>query len=237
MRIALFDRNEYDDVDQYARYGRVSVHTRFNAAAAADADVVVVTHSRPPDRAGAVIVNMAAGDRRHLSHVRHARVIHAREWNRHDVASFAIGRILERRPGRVGIVGAGRIGGLVGRFLAARGVVVIYAHLGAVSMPPVDVLSLHFRGTDEGRRTAERLVLGQRAAFLVNTSRRTLVRDEILRRGLVSGRVVGAALDGGREFPDPRVAVTGHVAWRGPRSRRLRPLRVMACLRAISDGE
>ena len=243
IRIALFDRNDYDDVTAYGRFGKLSLHTRYNGANAADADIILTTFTRPPDIDG-VIVNMASSDQRHLSHIKRARVIQAGSWNKHDVARWVLDRIpptVPRRddvPPRVAVIGRGTIGKLVHRYLTYRGChSTMYPH-NVLELPPVDVITIHtlLEKPSMGDIYGERYFRNQNDAIFINSARRGIVSDHALKIAFQRGQLLAAHLDGGGDFSDRRVTVTSHVAWRGERSRRLRRWRVITLLERLTNA-
>lgn len=234
MKIAFFDRTEYDDLDAYRRFGELVLCTRFTAKKAQDADVIFCTYSRPPDT-GRVIVNMASTDRRHLSHITKSEIIQAPQWNAHAVAAWTLARIPDDPRLRVVVVGRGQIGMRVFRFLRSRGYPVMVVPHDAPRLPPVDVITLHVRLSPATRGWfGSRFFVTQRGALLINSARRDLVPDDALRTALRNGQVASAHLDGGPDFGDPRVIVTPHDAWKSDTSRRLRPRRVLDVLRGLA---
>lgn len=136
----------------------------------------------------------------------------------------------------IGLVGFGRIGRAVERYLRVFGakVIVTDPNIVASEIPPgvkmcdlasllgqADVVSLH-----ANRRPEEGLLIGAKelatmkpGSRLVNTARGYLVDEEALFESLSSGHLVGAALDvfqtepyGGRLAALPQVLCTPHVA-------------------------
>lgn len=238
LQISLFDRLPYDDLEAYGRFGKVRVHTRYNGKLAADADVIFTTYSRPPDIDG-LVVNLASTDDRHLGHLKRARILLLPPWNRHQVATWTITRVQEySKGGRVAILGRGQIGRLVFRFLRASGHdVELYSHHELGRLPPCDVISLHLRQTEDNRGCADPCLLRQNGTFLINSARRGLISDAAMLRAIESGRLRGAAIDGGKPFPHSAVVVTPHVAWQGSRSELLRPRRVLGVLEQLAEGK
>lgn len=235
LRISFFDWTDYDDHDVYSQFGVIKKHNRFNWASAADADVIFTTFSRPPDIPG-TIVNLASSDRRHLSHIVNAKIIQARPWNTHDVARWTLDRI-PADARRVAVVGRGAVGLLVARYLHSRGVTVFAVGHTVRAIPPVDVITLHtLLSPQTSGRFGSRLFVNQRGATLINSARPGLVPVGELANALRNGQLRVAHLDGGslNQGKTPGVIVTPHVAWRGSRSRVLRPFRVVQILRQLS---
>jgi glyoxylate reductase len=120
----------------------------------------------------------------------------------------------ELRGKRLGIVGLGAIGGLVGRRARAFGVEIAYANRSAADPALVaelgaerleldellassDFVSLHAPLTEETRGliSASRLALMKPEAILVNTARGPIVDEAALATALREGRLAAAALD------------------------------------------
>jgi glyoxylate reductase len=109
----------------------------------------------------------------------------------------------------LGIVGLGRIGAEVARLGRELGMRVVYTVPGgprassyewlplAELLECSDVVSLHCPLLPETRHLIgrEELRSMRRDAFLVNTARGPIVREEALVEGLVGGEIAGAALD------------------------------------------
>jgi glyoxylate reductase len=125
---------------------------------------------------------------------------------------FMLGR--ELRGKRLGIVGLGAIGALVGRRARAFGVEIAYANrraadpalvaeLGAERLELDELLasselvSLHtpLTAATRGLISAERLALMKPEAILVNTARGPIVDEAALAAALREGRIAAAALD------------------------------------------
>jgi D-3-phosphoglycerate dehydrogenase / 2-oxoglutarate reductase len=145
-----------------------------------------------------------------LALLRHtpAAVSHVRsgEWNRD---SFR-GRELYGKT--AGVVGYGRLGRIVARYLQAFGmeVLAVDPHVEAasadsgvrlVSLPQLlraaDVVTLHVNLCEETRRLlgAAELAALKRGAWLINTSRGEVLDEAALLDALRSGHLAGAALD------------------------------------------
>ncbi|GJM25504.1 MAG: hypothetical protein DHS20C16_19190 [Phycisphaerae bacterium] len=141
---------------------------------------------------------------------------------------------------RIGIIGMGRIGSLVGRICAAGlGMEVVYNDIRSIEIcefdaAPVsldellrlaDVVSLHvpLSSQTRGLIDADRLSQMQATALLINTSRGAVVDNRALAAALSESRIAGAALDVFEEEPlpeehplmtAPRTILTPHTAGR-----------------------
>lgn len=152
--------------------------------------------------------------------------------------SYDPNRFMPRRLSglTLGVVGYGRIGRAVAERAAGFGMTVIAttrserAHgIRAVPLDELlaasDLVSLHLPLSVHTRRLidADRLSRMRRTAYLVNTSRGSLVDPAALLSALDAGRLAGAALDVFDQEPPPpgdplvshpRVIATPHVAFR-----------------------
>lgn len=146
---------------------------------------------------------------------------------------------MELRGKTLGLVGAGRIGYEVARMAGAFGMRVVYYDVarnaaieesyGAVYMHTVedvlraaDIVSVHvpLLPTTQHLIDAERLALMKPAAYLVNTSRGSIVDEDALVTALRQGAIRGAALDVFEHEPAlaeglaglENVVITPHIA-------------------------
>lgn len=201
-------------------------------------------------------IDLAAAARRHV------RVLNTPKASTISVAELALGQILalarrtpqadaavksglwpkkefsdgvELKGKTLGIIGVGRIGGTLGRYASALGMVTIGADREAQPrgcfeglkiltldelLPRADFISVHTPGLDSraviGRREMDRMKDG---VFLVNCARGGLIDEDALLEALESGKVRGAALDVFSEEPlrslclarHPRVICTPHL--------------------------
>lgn len=110
----------------------------------------------------------------------------------------------------LGILGFGRLGGMVAEYGRAFGMQVLAHDPARREMPPwvervdsealyrrSDVLSIHASSTPRTRGLVDRqaLALMRPGAVLINTSRGDIVDEEALAEAIESGRLAGAALD------------------------------------------
>lgn len=141
----------------------------------------------------------------------------------------------------LGIVGFGRISRWVAGMMSGFGMnILVYdpycdeERARAMGVSPVsldvlcreaDIISLNAPLNDSTRHmiNEERIAMMKPGVLIVNTSRGPLIDEEALLRGLLSGKIAGAALDvfECEPFADdhpfrtlPNVVLTPHVAWR-----------------------
>jgi glycerate dehydrogenase len=178
----------------------------------------------------------------------HDSAIRAGEW-KEDWCFWKV-PLVELAGKTMGIVGFGRIGRRVGQIANAFGMEVIaydvqrsnepdYRPFRWVSLEELfsisDFVSLHCNQTEENKGfvNMELLKRMKPTAFLINTSRGGLVKEEDLARALEEGIIAGAALDVfpkeplDRESPlfgAPNLVMTPHLAWAtlGARKRLMR---------------
>lgn len=164
------------------------------------------------------------------------RDMRAGKWHR----QFWTIKGLELRDSTLGLVGAGRIGGIVATVMRAVGMKLLAydpylsdaraAELGITKTPDLesllrqsDVVSLHAPSTPETRHlmNAERLAQMKPGAILVNTARGALVDEVALVAALKSGHLSSAGLDVFEQEPvapdNPllqldNVVLTDHIA-------------------------
>lgn len=139
----------------------------------------------------------------------------------------------------LGVVGLGRIGLVVARLaMLGLGMKIVYASANRKEdletelearflslselLPVADFVSLHVPLTMETERllTGEKIALMRKTAYLINTSRGSVVDEAALVAALKEGAIAGAALDvfedESRPHPDlwssPNVILTPHIA-------------------------
>jgi glyoxylate reductase len=125
------------------------------------------------------------------------RVIRAGKWNRWSF-EFMLGAGLTGK--QLGIIGRGRIGRAVAAKAPAFGMTSVFAkHDMSLDQLLVtsDVISIHTPGGPDTRHVINRKTLARmkRSAFLVNTSRGSVVDEEALIWALNERLIAGAALD------------------------------------------
>jgi D-3-phosphoglycerate dehydrogenase len=155
--------------------------------------------------------------------------------NGHWNASAHAGQLSRLSEATVGIVGAGRIGLLVGRAMSAWGARVIVNDPVAeihefenvaldTLVAQADIISLHAPLTRDSHHLVDRAFLesARRRPVLVNTSRGGLVDLDEVASALADGRLRGAGLDvfeveplepGHPIWESPDVVLTPHAAW------------------------
>jgi glycerate dehydrogenase len=176
----------------------------------------------------------------------HSEAVRQGEWSRSPDWSFWKTPLVELSGKTMGVVGFGRIGRQTGAIAAAMGMRVV-AHDAIETNPPdyegfrwmqledllaeADVVSLHCPLTAENRgmMNSERLAGMKKSAFLINTSRGPLVKDEDLAAALNDGVIAGAGLDVLSVEPPAETnpllgalncIVTPHIAWATREARR-----------------
>ena len=132
----------------------------------------------------------------------HHRAVRDGEWTHAPDWCFWKHPLVELSGLKMGIVGYGRIGRKVGEIARALGMEVTAASRSQKeSIPSIfaeaDVVSLHCPETPETRGfvTAELLRRMKKSAFLLNTSRGSLIDEKSLAAALNDGVLAGAALD------------------------------------------
>jgi glycerate dehydrogenase len=195
----------------------------------------------------------------HAGH--HAQTVRESRWTRSADWCYWDFPLLELDGLTLGIVGFGRIGRAVADLAAAFGLKVLAFDPGVAAPPPFvrlveldalfresDVVSLHCPLTPQTTRliNAQRLALMKPTAFLLNTSRGSLVDEMALANALNSGRIAGAALDVLSVEPPPadnplltarNCLITPHLAW-ATRAARSRLMQIaVENLRAFLQGK
>lgn len=169
----------------------------------------------------------------------HDKAVHDGEWCRCGDFSFRKAPLIELAGKTMGIVGFGNIGRKVAAIAAAMGMKVIahsrtekdpleiagFKWAGLTELLTVsDVVSLHCPLTPEtkGLINKETIRLMKKSAFLINTSRGSVVVEQDLADAINSGVIAGAGLDVlTNEPPEPsnpllkadNCVITPHMAW------------------------
>ena len=201
------------------------------AAATALGVLVVNTPGRNADAVADFAVGMLIAEARNIARGHHG-LKHGR-WIREYPNSGHIPDL----PGKtVGIVGLGEIGRKVARRLAGFEVTILAYDpfvktapegIRLVDLPTLaaesDFVTIHARATPETAGLVSRAILARMkpTAYLVNTSRASLVDEQALGEALRDGRLAGAALDVFEQEPPgedhplvrlPNVTLTPHMA-------------------------
>ncbi len=163
-----------------------------------------------------------------------ARSVREGEWSRSRDFCYSKGPLMELAGKTMGIVGYGDIGQKVGELARAFGMQVVYSRSPASKDPnsiPLeelfavsDVVSLHCPLTAENKEFVSLSILRRMkpTAFLINTARGQLIREEDLATALKDRLIAGAAVDVlSTEPPSPQnpllqapsCIITPHNAW------------------------
>lgn len=136
-----------------------------------------------------------------------------------------LGQLLKGKT--LGVIGTGRIGGLVSARAETFGMKVLgYSRNSGLKLEEVlgqsDYVSLHVPLTSETTHLMNEITFGQmkQGAYLINTARGPVVDEVALVYALKTGRIAGAALDVWEHEPNPRpelidmgnVILTPHIA-------------------------
>lgn len=169
----------------------------------------------------------------------HVAAVNRGDWTRSPDFSFWKVPLMELAGKKLGIIGFGRIGQRVGEIASAFGMKILAFNphnRGFQATFPVtwmelrelfaeaDVVSLHCPLTAENSEFVNKDLLSvmKKSAFLVNTARGRLIREEDLARALEKGSIGGAALDVVSREPiaadnpllsAPNCLITPHNAW------------------------
>ena len=164
----------------------------------------------------------------------------AGEWIRSGQFCFFNRPIPDLAGSTLGVIGAGALGGSVGRIGAAFGMDVVYHDDFAKAAPPdgplvpletlrdtADVVTCHCPLTDATRGLVGAAFLAgmKPSAIVINTARGGIVDEEALAEAIRSGSIAGAGIDVTAIEPAPadssvmrlaalpNVILTPHVAW------------------------
>ena len=170
---------------------------------------------------------------------RHSEAVRRGDWGRSADWCFQLSPQVELAGLTIGIVGFGRIGRQLGKIADAVGMRVVAHDTNQVNAPDYegfqwlgleellatsDVVSLHSPLFPEtlGMINRDRLRRMKKTAFLINTSRGPLVKEQDLADALAAGEIAGAGLDvlnveppvaGSPLFTAPNCVLTPHIAW------------------------
>ncbi|PWU03145.1 MAG: glycerate dehydrogenase [Bacteroidetes bacterium] len=171
--------------------------------------------------------------------------VHRGDWSNQPDFCYGHGSLVELAGKTLGVIGLGKIGMAVAQIAIAFGMRVIatvrdpsrYSAPGIqfVSLnecfSTADFISLHCPLTDSTREmvNANLLSLMKPSAYLINTSRGALIKEQDLADALKSNKIAGAAIDVLSKEPPPienplltapRCIITPHIAWSTKESRR-----------------
>jgi glycerate dehydrogenase len=195
----------------------------------------------------------------------HSELAREGEWSKSEDFCFWRAPLVELAGKTMGVIGFGRIGSRVAQIAAALGMRVLAAGEAGAGRPapsasidcewaPLDVLlaradvvTLHCPLTPDTKHiiSANRIAFMKPTAFLINTSRGGLIRDQDLADALNQGRLAGAGLDVlGIEPPPPghpllrarNCIVTPHLAWATREARARLMQAVVENLAAFQQG-
>jgi glycerate dehydrogenase len=188
----------------------------------------------------------------HVGH--HAQTVREGRWTRSPDFCYWDYPLIELDGLTLGIIGFGRIGKMVGQLAEAFGMKVLtYSRKQPVAEMETlfrrsDIISLHCPLTPQTEHLVneKRLAWMKPTAFLLNTSRGTLIDESALAKALNEGRIAGAGLDVLAVEPPTadnpllrakNCLITPHIAWatRAARSRLMEA--VVENLRAFLAGE
>ncbi|WP_144939290.1 D-2-hydroxyacid dehydrogenase [Paenibacillus sp. 32O-W] len=170
---------------------------------------------------------------------RHSDSVKAGDWAASRDFSYSLTPLIELSGKTMGIIGLGTIGKQTAKLAQAFGMEVIATkrslpvgttedNVRIVELDELlrlsDVVSLHCPLTPETEEIIQRKTLDRMkpSAFLINTSRGKLVREQDLADALNEGRIAGAAVDvlsqepPGSDHPLTKAAnciLTPHIAW------------------------
>lgn len=168
----------------------------------------------------------------------HNQAVKAGEWTKNGNFCFWKSDLRELEGKTIGIIGYGRIGHAVAKIAEAFGMHVLcctahpekypdapvrFCSLDTL-LPESDFVSLHCPCTTETTGMVDRSFLQsmKKTAFLINTSRGTVIQEDALREALDRGWIAGCGVDvlsAEPAKPDNPIAfhekciVTPHIAW------------------------
>ncbi len=173
----------------------------------------------------------------------HDQSVHNGDWSSCNQFCYWKSPMIELEHKTMGILGFGKIGQAVARIAQAMGMNVLVHSRTRRPLPEgctwveqkrlfqeSDVLSIHCPLTPETECLIcrENLSLMKPSAFLINTSRGQVIREEDLAEALNTGRIAGAALDVLSQEPPTKgnplltakhCIITPHISWAAKESR------------------
>ena len=190
----------------------------------------------------------------------HAQGVKAGKWSQQPDFCYWEKPLLSLENLTMGIIGVGAIGQAVATLAQAFGMQVLAYQRHPKPLTGVvwvaldtllkesDVVSLHCPLTSETHHliNAQRLTLMKPSAFLINTSRGSLIDEEALARALHKGQIAGAGLDVLSVEPPPlyhplfdapRCVITPHIAWATQKTRQTLLNKVVENLQAFLQGQ
>lgn len=192
----------------------------------------------------------------------HSASVHKGEWAASQDFSYWKMPLTELKDKTLAIIGFGQIGQAVAKIALAFGMQVIASHKHperdkmegvmfkdqAACFKEADVVSLHcpLNAENKGFVNAALLASMKPSAFLINTSRGPLIREEDLADALNKGIIAGAGLDVLTIEPpaadNPLLSakncvITPHIAWASKEARSRLMEKVVSNIKAFQDGK
>lgn len=192
----------------------------------------------------------------------HSASVHKGEWAASQDFSYWKMPLTELKDKKLAIIGFGQIGQAVAKIALAFGMQVIASHKHperdkmegvmfkdqAACFKEADVVSLHcpLNAENKGFVNAALLASMKPSAFLINTSRGPLIREEDLADALNKGIIAGAGLDVLTVEPPAadnsllsakNCVITPHIAWASKEARSRLMEKVVSNIKAFQDGK
>lgn len=191
---------------------------------------------------------------------RHSESVHAGDWVRSADFSYAKSPLIELAGKTLGLVGYGDIGSKVATIGRAFGMNVLVNRRNMTDkeegvtlvererlFAESDVVSLHVPATPDtvGFVNADLLAVMKPTAYLINTSRGTLLNEEDVARALNTGKLAGAGLDVLSVEPPKadnplltarNCVLTPHIAWASYEARKRLLRDIVDNLNAFQHG-
>ncbi|RPD40805.1 D-2-hydroxyacid dehydrogenase [Chitinophaga barathri] len=193
---------------------------------------------------------------------RHSTSVHKGEWAGSQDFSYWKMPLTELQDKTLAIIGFGQIGKAVARIAMAFGMRVIASHKHperdrmegvtfkdqSTCFQEADVVSLHcpLNAENKGFVNTELLATMKPSAFLINTSRGPLIREDHLVEALNNGTIAGAGLDVLTVEPpaddNPLLSakncvITPHIAWASKEARSRLMDKVVSNIKAFREGK